>query len=170
MPMTFPFTDVDGSPLILEMDIDITEQKQMQKMLGEINETLEQRVAERTEQLKEANKELERFSYTVSHDLQAPLRAIKGFSQMIQKDEERERDAETKRKLVVIQENAERMQQLIDDLLALSRVGREKVSLQPIDMNAPGEGCLGRTQGSLPREAFGFENEGPSACLWRSDI
>ena len=130
----FPFTDVDGSPLILEMDIDITEQKQMQKMLGEINETLEQRVAERTEQLKEANKELERFSYTVSHDLQAPLRAIKGFSQMIQKDEAGT-GAETKRKLVVIQENAERMQQLIDDLLALSRVGRQGVSLQTIEMN-----------------------------------
>ena len=87
------------------------------------------------ELLQATNKELESFSYTVSHDLQAPLRAIKGFSQMILSDEV-EVGTETGRKLTVIQENAERMQQFINDLLALSKVGRQGVSLKIIDMKA----------------------------------
>ena len=95
----------------------------------------EAELIKRATQLEDINKELESFNYTVSHDLQAPLRAIKGFSQIILTEEEGT-TAETKRKLAVILDNAERMQQLIDDLLTLSRVGREKVSLNPIDMNA----------------------------------
>ena len=95
----------------------------------------EAELIKRATQLEDINKELESFNYTVSHDLQAPLRAIKGFSQIILTEEEGT-TAETKRKLAVILDNAERMQQLIDDLLTLSRVGRQKVSFNPIDMNA----------------------------------
>ncbi len=104
--------------------IDITERKQAEEDLKKSEELL-----------RATNKELESFSYTVSHDLQAPLRAIRGFSDMIMKDGAAT-GAETKRKLAVIQDNAERMQQLIDDLLALSRVGRQGVSSKLIDMNA----------------------------------
>ncbi len=95
----------------------------------------EEELMERAAQLEDANKELESFNYTVSHDLQAPLRAIKGFSEMILKDEAGA-GAETRRKLAVIQGNAAKMQRLIEDLLSLSRIGRQKLSLTSIDMDA----------------------------------
>ena len=95
----------------------------------------EETLNEQARQLEDVNKELESFSYTVSHDLQAPLRAIRGFSDMILKDGAAT-GAETKRKLAIIQDNAERCSSLIDDLLALSRVGRQGVSFKLIDMNA----------------------------------
>lgn len=95
-----------------------------------------QKLRELTRQLETANKELESFSYSVSHDLQAPLRAIKGFSQMVLKDTDHGTDAETRRKLGIIQESADKMQRLIEGLLSLSRVGRQGLRLGTIDMNA----------------------------------
>jgi signal transduction histidine kinase len=99
-----------------------------------LNEELERRVAERTTQLEAANKELEAFSYSVSHDLRAPLRAVVGFSKLVVEDHAAQIDEEARRKLEVIQSEAQRMGVLIDDLLAFSRLGRKAMNVMDLDM------------------------------------
>jgi CHASE3 domain sensor protein len=95
--------------------------------IKKLNEDLEKRVIERTEQLQAANKELEAFSYSVSHDLRTPLRAIDGFSRIFIEDYADKLDDEGRRVLDVIRTNAQNMGQLIDDLLAFSRLGRKQI-------------------------------------------
>jgi signal transduction histidine kinase len=95
---------------------------------------LESRVVERTEDLKASNQELESFSYSVSHDLRAPLRAIDGYSQALLDDCSADLDSEGINYLNRIRYNAQRMAELIDDLLSLSRVGRTDVHPEPVDL------------------------------------
>ena len=95
---------------------------------------IEMDLRKRTGQLEDANKELESFSYSVSHDLRAPLRAIDGYSKMILKQQGDQFDENTKHKFDVIRNNTKMMGQLIDDLLALSRLGREALSLNRLNM------------------------------------
>ena len=95
---------------------------------------LEARVAERTSSLKALNQELESFSYSVSHDLRAPLRAVDGYARMLEEDYAGALDAEARRLLGVVRGNARRMGQLIDDLLAFSRLGRQAAASAPVDM------------------------------------
>lgn len=101
--------------------------------LLELNAELEQRVESRTAQLAAANKELEGFSYSVSHDLRAPIRAIGGFSALLAEDHAGELGDEARRKLAIIRSETQRMGQLIDDLLAFSRLGRK--SLEPVELD-----------------------------------
>jgi signal transduction histidine kinase len=108
--------------------------KQAEKDLFSLNTQLEQRVIERTEQLEAANKELEAFSYSVSHDLRAPLRAVDGFSKFVLEDYEDKLDSEGIRLLKLIRSNTQKMDQLITDLLALSRVARNDLNFSGIDM------------------------------------
>lgn len=96
---------------------------------------LERLVSERTARLEVVNKELESFSYSVSHDLRSPLRAIVGFAKMLEEDYARILDEEGRRLLKVIQDNSRRMGQLIDDLLAFSRLGRKPLAAARVDMN-----------------------------------
>ena len=109
--------------------------------LQKSRDALEQRVEERTadlqestKQLKAANKELEDFSYTVSHDLRAPLRAIDGYSRMILKKQGSKFDEETLRQFNLIRDNAQMMGHLIDDLLAFSRLGRKELNATTVNM------------------------------------
>jgi len=115
---------------------DITEQLHAEAQVCQLNEELEERVSERTAELTAANKELEAFSYSVSHDLRAPLRAIIGYSQLILEDYAVRLDTEGQRLLGVIAAEALRMSQLIDDLLTFSGLGRQRVQMTDVDMTA----------------------------------
>ncbi|HSX02564.1 MAG TPA: ATP-binding protein [Candidatus Saccharimonadia bacterium] len=106
----------------------------MLEQLQEARGNLEQKVAERTQQLENTNKELESFSYSVSHDLRAPLRAIDGFSKILAEDYATKIDADGQHLLSTIIASTQQMGTLIDDLLAFSRLGRQEVKKQPVDM------------------------------------
>jgi signal transduction histidine kinase len=101
-----------------------------------VRENLELELQAKAKQLEESNQELESFSYSVSHDLRAPLRAIDGFALMMEEDYLDRLDAEGRRFLTVIRENTKRMGALVDDLLAFSRLGRQAVSKSPVNMEA----------------------------------
>ena len=98
-------------------------------------EELELRVAERTTELQTANKELDAFSYSVSHDLRAPLRAVDGYARMLEEDYAGKLDAEGNRLLGVVRASSQQMGRLIDDLLAFSRLGREQLRTRPLQLN-----------------------------------
>jgi PAS domain S-box-containing protein len=95
---------------------------------------IEEHLREKNLQLEAANREMESFSYSVSHDLHAPLRAIDGFARMLRKQMDTKLDDEEKRKFEVIRENARKMSQLIDDLLTFSRLGRQMMSRTELGM------------------------------------
>jgi PAS domain S-box-containing protein len=123
--------DDAGRPLRLVGTLqDVTERKEAEKAIHELNQELQARMGD----LATVNKELEGFSYSVSHDLRAPLRAIDGFSRMLIEDYADRIDAEGRRYLNVIIANAHKMGQLIDDLLAFSRMGRKALESTSLDM------------------------------------
>jgi PAS domain S-box-containing protein len=131
-----PLLAEDGTPrFLLGISEDITEFKKQEDAIRELN------------------KEIESFSYSVSHDLRAPLRAIHGYAKILEEDFEDKLDQEAKRLLEVIRHNAQRMGTLIDDLLSLSRLGRKEISLSSLDMNELVEGAVREINRSHPHTA-----------------
>ncbi|HEU4619795.1 MAG TPA: ATP-binding protein [Gammaproteobacteria bacterium] len=110
--------------------------EQAEERLRALNAELEERVKARTAELEAANKDLEGFSYSVSHDLRAPIRAITGFCSLLVEDHAEQLDAEARRKLGIVKSEAERMGALIDDLLSFSRLGRKALRPENLDMTA----------------------------------
>jgi len=130
-----PFRDDDGRVVKwFGSNTDIDDSKRAEARILILNAGLEQRVVERTQQLEESNKELEAFSYSVSHDLRAPLRAIDGFARILTDDFGPSLDDEARRVCSIIRENTGKMGRLIDDLLTFSRLGRAEMQLSSIDM------------------------------------
>jgi PAS domain S-box-containing protein len=129
------------------LSMDITERKRAEAAQRQINADWERRVQERTRALEEANHELEAFSYSVSHDLRQPLRAIDGFSQVLLEDHRDHLDAKGHPHLERIRAAAQRMGLLIDDMLNLSRITRAEIKREPVDLSA-----LARTAWAAARE------------------
>ncbi|MDZ4396574.1 PAS domain S-box protein [Hydrogenophaga sp.] len=112
---------------------DMTDAKRLDDLMRNINDELENRVVERTEQLLAANKDLESFSYSVSHDLRSPLRHISSFVSLLEEHMGSQCDEVSARYLTTIGNSARHMSQLIDGLLAFSRLGRAAVNVTPVD-------------------------------------
>lgn len=127
---------IAGKERILSFFDEINERKNAQLDIQNLNLELEQKVINRTVELEIANRELEAFSYSVSHDLRAPLRAINGYAKMVWEDYKNVLDEEGKRLFSRIEDNAKKMGLLIDELLEFSRMGRKEVHKTEVDMSA----------------------------------
>ena len=131
-----PFLNEQGNPRqYVAIRTDITARKQAEEQIRELNMKLEQRVVARTAELAAANKELEAFCYSVSHDLRAPLRGLDGFSQALLEDYGGKLGAEGKHLLQRIRAGTQRMGYLIDGLLNLSRVSRSELHREPVNLS-----------------------------------
>ncbi len=138
----YPFTDTDGTPMVLEMDIDITEQRRTEEELVKARDQLEERVRERTaeletmlERVKQSNKELEQFAYVASHDLREPLRMVTTFSQLLKQRYGGKLDADADEFIKYIVDGGITMDTLVNDLLEFSRITSKGRPFEPTDMN-----------------------------------
>jgi PAS domain S-box-containing protein len=150
----------DGRVLLFSIVHDITERKLAVEQLRHLNETLEARIEERTRQLQRSNLELEQFAYIASHDLQEPLRMIVGYVQLLEKRLADRLDADTREFMGYAVDGAKRMQTLIDDILAYSRVRTQGQPLAPVD-------CGAALQEALDRQAVKIAETG-AEIDWQS--
>jgi light-regulated signal transduction histidine kinase (bacteriophytochrome) len=140
----------EGQDEVVAVVRDVTDRERAEEEVLRLNAELEQRVQRRTAELEVANQELESFSYSVSHDLRAPLRSIHGFAQALLEDHAAQIDDTGRRHLERIQAAAQRMGQLIDDLLQLSRVTRTEMKRKPVDLTALAREVMQDMHGSDP--------------------
>lgn len=142
----------------------------MMTQVRHTQEDLENKVRLRTHELEAVNKELEAFSYSVSHDLRAPLRAVSGYTMMLKEDYEHSFDDEAKRITGNILINVKMMGRLIDDLIGFSRLGKRDVKRQVTDMKELAETCVGELMPVWPETAFHVDIGTLPACMGDSDL
>jgi PAS domain S-box-containing protein len=126
---------IEDVPSVFVIVTDISERKQAEEALRKAHDELEIRVKERTAELEQANRELEAFAYSVSHDLRAPLRSLDGFSKILMEDYQKNIDSQGLDYLRRIRAASIRMDRLIDDLLTLSRIIRQEVQVAPVNLS-----------------------------------
>lgn len=146
----------DGRPVALIVCDDITEQKKTELKIQQLNAELEHRVAERTAQLQAANHELEAFSYSVSHDLRAPLRAISGFSDALLADHADRLDEQGLHYLKRINVASQRMGHLIDALLSLSRIMRKELHFSDVNLSDMAQQVMAELPNQNPKRKVEF--------------
>ena len=150
-------TEPDGRITVLEANRDMTVEKQAQVEIQRLNEDLEQRVQDRTAQLKASNAELEAFAYAVSHDLRAPLRGIDGWSLALLEDYGSRLDQTARQYLDRVRSESQRMGSLIDDLLNLSRLTRVELQRESLDLSALARSIAERLHEAHPNRRMEFE-------------
>jgi PAS domain S-box-containing protein len=133
---TIPFQGEDGEWLVAEVNVDISERIHHEQEIRLFNEELEERVRQRTSDLERATREMESFSYSVSHDLRAPLRAIDGYSSILLNETQERLNPPDIRLLTLIRQNINQMALLIEGLLNLSKIGKQAPQKEQIDMEA----------------------------------
>lgn len=136
---------------------DLTARREAEEEVRRLNAELEDRVRRRTADLEASNQELEAFSYSVSHDLRAPLRAIAGFSRILQEDHAAELSPEANDLLQLVRTNTLHMDRLIEDLLGLSRYGRMEIRPRPVDQERLVRECLAELAGETEGRKVRFE-------------
>lgn len=132
------------------LSVDVTELRRAEEAARQLNAELEQRVVERTAALEEANRELQAFSYSISHDLRAPLRAIRSFGQILKDDFGSQLDSQARNYLEKVLQSAQEMNELIDSLLALFRMSKADLRRQPLDLSAEARAVLEALQRTDP--------------------
>ncbi len=152
----FPILSDNASPMIAGFTIDVTDRTLAEQEITKLNSELEQRVNQRTTQLEHANKELEAFSYSVSHDLRAPLRGIDGWSLALLEDNGEQLDKQGHIYLDRVRSEAQRMGHLIDDLLKLSRVSRFEMKQDEVNLSAIAHTIVTRLTDANPSRQFEF--------------
>ena len=166
-----PLFDHDGNLTGYRgVDEDITEQKNAERALIELNQELEKRVEFKTAQLTEANKELEAFTSSVSHDLRAPLRAINSFAEILIEGNLDALNDEGRMACFIIRENAIKMNKLINDLLKLSRVSQKEMLFMDLDMNALVDKVYEEVTTGELRQKITFRRENLQNCQGDSTL
>ncbi|MDT3735506.1 MAG: CHASE domain-containing protein [Denitratisoma sp.] len=143
-----------GHLVVYGVSRDITERKVAERRLRDFNAELERRVHQRTAELERANRDLESFSYSISHDLRAPLRAINGFSSILASEERERLSADGKDLLDRVAKAATRLGQLIDDVLEYSRAGRLAKADERVDLRVLAQKISGELEETYPHTAI----------------
>lgn len=170
--LTSAATSIASGNLSTKVDVDRLDElgklarafNAMSAQIQDAHQNLENKVTDRTAQLEAVNKELEAFSYSVSHDLRAPLRAVSGYAVMLKEDYGPQLDAEANRIMNAIVSNAHMMGQLIDDLIAFSRISRKEVARDIIDMKQLAEACLHEIGETNSRKKLDVKIDPMPAC------
>ncbi len=160
------FTDAEGNKRTSMVIRDLTEQKLAEQEILKLNQSLENKVALRTQQLTNAMKELETFTYSVSHDLKAPLRGIDGYSKLLSDLYAKELNDEAQYFITVIRNSTMQMNQLIEDLLQYSRLERSQLRSELVNIRQIVDSILKINQDDLLVQNFRIENDVPDISVF----